>query len=130
MGNGVSIQCKKCDYSTTLFEGLGSRTQDFEVFRRELTKKENEIIDLIINNNNINKIFHYNVYTKCEKCGDLSTVPYVEINYDNNKVFKLDYECKLCKGKCNLISEEEVINSKCPICNYEHLQSVRNIFWD
>lgn len=130
MGKGVSIQCKRCDYSATLFEGIGSRTQDFEVFRRELTKKRNDSIDFILSKKDINNISYYNAYVRCDKCGNLATVPYVEINYDDNKTFKLEYSCEICKSKYKVISEDEIVNSKCPICNYEHLQNSRSIFWD
>ncbi|WP_291649834.1 hypothetical protein [Clostridium sp.] len=130
MGKGVSIKCKRCDYSATLFEGVGFRTQDFKVFRRELTKKRNDSIDFILSNKKIYNISYYNAYAKCNKCGNLATVPYVEINYDDNKIFKLEYSCEICKSKYKLVSEEEIVSSRCPICNYENLQNSRSIFWD
>ena len=130
MGKGVSIQCKRFEYSATLFEGVGFRTQDFEVFRRELTKKRNDSIDFILSRKKINNISYYNAYAKCDKCGNLTTVPYVEIKYEDNKIFKLEYSCEICKSKYKLVSEEEIVNSRCPICNYEYLQNSGSIFWD
>ena len=60
MGKGISIQCRKCGFSATLFEGLGSRTKEFENFRKSLNKKDNEFIEYILNKGTTKEIKHRN----------------------------------------------------------------------
>ena len=130
MGKGISIQCRKCGFSATLFEGLGSRTKEFENFRKSLNKKDNEFIEYILNKGTTKEIKHRNSYGKCNKCGDLSTINYVEIKYDENKSFTLEHKCHVCEGFYKAITMEELLNSNCPSCNYEKFDSFMMMDWD
>lgn len=130
LGKGVSIQCKKCGFSATLFEGLGKRSKNFELFRKSIPKKDNEFIDYILNKDNTNNIIYHDSYGKCNKCGDLTTINYVEIQYDVDKIFKLEHKCRYCEGTYNIVTLEEVLKSKCPKCGNEKLDSFGNIHWD
>lgn len=130
MGKGISIQCKKCEYSATIFEGLGSRTKEFEEFIKTLNEKDREFIDYILSKGTTNEVIYHNSYGKCDKCGDLSTVNYVEIHYGENKIFTLENNCHVCNGKYKTIELEEVLNSRCPRCHNEKFDSCMSMNWD
>lgn len=130
LGKGISIQCNKCSYSATVFEGLGSRTKDFEGFRKTFTEKDNELIDYILSKGTMEELIYHNSYGKCDRCGDLSTINYVEIHYDKDKVFILDNNCHVCEGRYKPITLEEVKNSNCPICNNEKFDSFMTMDWE
>lgn len=129
MGKGVSIECKKCGFSATLFEGLGNRSKDFESFRKNISKKDNEYIDYILSKGNTNNVIYHDSYGKCNKCGDLATINYVEIQYDCEKPFVLEHKCHSCEGYYNSIARDELLNSKCPVCHNEKFDSFMNIDW-
>lgn len=129
LGKGMSIQCKKCGFSATLFEGLGNQTKDFEIFRKTLNKKDNDFIDYILSKGTIKEIKYRDSYAKCNKCGDLATINYVEIKYDD-KCFILEHKCHICEGTYKAITMEDLINSKCPNCNYDKFDSYMMIDWD
>lgn len=130
LGKGVSIQCEKCGFSVTLFEGLGNRSKKFEDFRKRILKKDNEFIDYILNKENTNNIIYHDSYGKCNKCGDLTTINYIEIQYDVDKIFKLEHKCRSCEGTYNIVTLDEVLKSKCPKCHNEKLESFGNIHWE
>ena len=130
MGKGVSIQCKKCGYSATIFEGLGIRTKEFEEFIKTLNENDKDFINYIIGKGTIEEIIYHNAYGKCNKCGDLSTINYVKIKYDKDKIFKLENTCHMCEGIYEAITLEEVKNSSCPICANERFDSFMTIDWD
>lgn len=130
LGKGISIQCKKCGYSTTLFEGLGNRTKDFEGFRKRLNKNDNEYIDYILSKGTTKEINYHDSYGKCDKCGDLSTINYIEIHYNEYKTFNLKNKCHVCEGNYIPVNLEEVLNSNCPKCNNERIDSFMSMNWD
>ncbi|MDV4149338.1 hypothetical protein R0131_00660 [Clostridium sp. AL.422] len=130
MGKGISIQCKKCGYSATIFEGRGSRTKEFDSFIKILNKNDKEYIKYIVSKGTTEKIIYHNDYGKCNRCGDLSTINYVEIKYDKDKVFILDNKCHNCEGIYKPIKFHEVKFSSCPICNNEKFESFMYIDWD
>lgn len=130
MGKGMSIQCKKCGFSATLFEGLGNRTKDFENYRKTLNKKDNDFIEYILSKETVKEIKYKDSYAKCNKCGDLSTINYVEIKYDDNKCFTLEHKCHVCEGDYKAISTEELLKSNCPSCNTKKIDSFVNFDWD
>ena len=130
MGKGVSIQCKKCGYSATIFEGVGSRTKKLEEFIKTFNEKDKEFISYIISKGTTEEIIYNNAYGKCNRCGDLSTINYVRIKYDKNKIFTLENKCHVCEGKYETITLEEVKNSSCPICNNKKFNSFMTIDWD
>ena len=130
MGKGVSIQCKKCGFSATLFEGIGIRSKDFEIFRKNIAKEDNEFIDYILNKDSTNNIIYHNSYGRCNKCGGLATINYVEIQYDIEKRFILEQKCHKCEGRYDVITLGELLKSKCPTCHTEKFDSFVNIDWD
>lgn len=130
MGKGVSIQCKKCGFSATLFEGIGIRSKDFEIFRKNIAKEDNEFIDYILNKDSTNNIIYHNSYGRCNKCGCLATINYVEIQYDIEKRFILEQKCHKCEGRYEVITLGELLKSKCPTCHNEKFDSFVNIDWD
>lgn len=69
MGKGVSIQCKKCGYSATIFEGVGSRTKKLEEFIKTFNEKDKEFISYIISKGTTEEIIYNNAYGKCNRCG-------------------------------------------------------------
>lgn len=130
MGKGISIQCEKCGFSATLFEGLGYLTIEFENFRKNLNKKDNEAIDYILSKGTAKEIEYRDSYGKCDECGDLATINYVKIKYDDNKYFSLEHKCHICEGNYKAITMEELINSKCPSCNNEKFDNFTMMMWD
>ena len=130
LGKGVSIQCKKYGYSATIFEGVGSRTKKLEEFIKTFNEKDKEFISYIISKGTTEEIIYNNAYGKCNRCGDLSTINYVSIKYDKDKIFILENKCHVCEGKYETITLEEVKNSSCPICNNKKFNSFMTIDWD
>ena len=130
LGKGISIQCKKCGYSATIFEGLGSRTKVFEEFIKNFNEKDKEFINYIRSKGTIDEITYHNAYGKCNRCGDLSTMNYVKIKYNKDKIFTLDNKCRVCEGIYEPITLEDVKNSSCPICNNKKFNSFMTIDWD
>lgn len=130
LGKGISIQCNKCGYSATLFEGLGNRNKDFENFRKRLNKSDNEFIDYILSKGTTKEVIYHDSYGRCDKCGDLSTINYIKIHYDEDKIFNLEYKCHVCEGKYIPVNLEEVLNSNCPKCYNERFDSFMSMNWE
>ncbi len=130
LGKGISIECKKCGYSATIFEGLGSRTKEFEEYIKTFNENDKEFINYIISKGTIEEINYHNSYGKCNKCGDLSTINYVKIKYDKDKIFTLDNKCHECEGKYEVITLDEVKSSNCPTCSNKKFNSYMTLEWD
>ena len=130
LGKGVSIECKKCGYSATIFEGLGSRNYELDNFIKTLNDEDKEFLNYILSKGTTEEIIYHNAYGKCNKCGDLATINYLQVRYDNDKTFTLENNCHHCEGIYKPISLEEVKMSNCPICNNKKFDSFTTMDWD
>jgi DNA-directed RNA polymerase subunit RPC12/RpoP len=133
MGYGFELKCKECDYSQNFFLGIGMMYSELKnVVNQDNIKSKklrNNILD-IIDNHSVEKCSYSHQLYRCEKCGRLNRKFYVELHYDEGKVFKTEYNCVKCREPLKVVDTDYVEEISCPQCCNKKLYRDMEMLWD
>lgn len=133
MGYGFELKCKECDYSQNFFLGIGMMYSDLKnVVNEENIKSKKlrkDIMEITDNHSVEESTFSHELY-RCEKCGKLYRKFYVELHYDEEKVFKTEYHCVKCRETLKIVDVDKIENIACPKCHNRRLYRDMEMLWD
>jgi len=134
MGQGFELRCKSCDYSKDFFLGIGMMDSSLKVVNNgdniKNKKIRQELTDLI-NNHVITESHYGHEIFRCETCDELYRKFYVEVVYDEGKVYRSEYRCVRCGVELVRVGEEvEFGEVSCPGCKGKGLYVCGGMDWD
>ena len=132
MGNGITVSCTNCSYRNTFMLGVGMAYYSLRNVIDNITGRTAKTRILkILEHCKVNKTdFNHNLY-RCTRCDGLFECFLVELNYDDNQIYKTEFLCPTCDIPLEHIENEEGIKDfPCPSCKNKSLRAIEEICWD
>jgi DNA-directed RNA polymerase subunit RPC12/RpoP len=133
MGYGVELKCRECDYSEDFFLGVGMMYFPLRNAVNEenlkYKKLRRELMDIIDNHSVKESNYGHELY-RCEQCNKLYRRFYVELNYDEDRTYRTEYNCTKCRKPLTRLDEFKIEEIPCPKCGREGLYQDMVMLWD
>ena len=95
----------------------------------KIKKIRQELLD-IINNHNVTASNYGHELYRCERCDKLYREFYVELHYDEGKIYKTEYKCTKCRVQLKRLEEINLEEIPCPECHEKELWRDMEMMWD
>lgn len=130
MGTGKITRCKSCDDEQIYYLGIGMLFSDamniLDCFPQGAQKKITEIYRSFLLED---ETLEYAIY-ECEKCETTHSRLFLEITYDNGKVYAPAYKCSECRSNLRK-SKRKLTSYRCRKCAQHTLDETNEILnWD
>lgn len=129
MGEGITIECKSCDFVKTLWVGIGFMYSLLENVINQVSPKRREMVLDILHNKDVHEVEYAHKLFQCPICHNLESRFDFSIIYDDNKKYAPYFRCPECRIKLNPIQDRiEII--PCPSCGRKDLTQSTSLMWD
>lgn len=130
LGTGISVSCKKCNYTNQFLLGVGFYHSCFEKCIDCLhPKTRTKLLEHINEEKIIDYEFQHKLF-RCIKCSKLYSRPYMKVWFGTNDCsIETNINCS-CKGKGVEVGELDINDIPCPECNHNSLTETEHILWD
>ena len=129
MGEGITIECKSCDYKKSFTLGVGMMYASLENVISQVSPKRREDVLNIIHNEEVYEVNYQHKLFFCSHCHNLESRFDYFILYNNNKKYKPIFCCPECRKKLIPV-EEPIENIPCPKCGKKALTKFVSMMWD
>ena len=143
MGIGITALCQNCGYERDFKLGVGMAYSSLENVIYLVPKGRRErVLDILRNHKVIQRISWHRLF-QCQSCNRLYGKFYVRIEYDDNKVYELKFNCSKCKTELQVVDAVEILenmedeldeeglkNYPCPKCDITELSFHVSSLWD
>lgn len=143
MGSGIYALCQNCGYKRNFNLGVGMAYSSLENVIDLVPSKDRELVLDILRNHKVIQCAYWHRLFRCQSCNRLYGRFYVRIEYDNNKVYELKFNCSKCKTELQVVDAVEILenmedeldeeglkNYPCPKCGKTELSFHMDILWD
>jgi len=129
MGQGITIECKSCDYVETFYLGIGFMYSSLENVIELISPIRKENVLNILQCKDIHDVSYEHKLFVCPKCTRLMSRFDFSITYNDNQVYKPYFRCPECRKKLVPLTEP-IENKPCPKCGRKTLTQNMSIMLD
>ncbi len=129
MGQGITIDCKSCEYIKTLWVGIGFMYSSLEKVINQVSPKRREMVLDILHNKVVHEVGYKHKLFQCPNCHKLVSRFDFSIIYNDNKKYAPYFRCPECRVKLDPV-QEPIDNVPCPKCGRKDLTQFTTFMWD
>ena len=129
MGQGITIECKSCDYQESFTLGVGMRYFSLENVINLVDTNHRDKVLHILQNEKIIEINYQHKLFVCPHCNKIASRFDYIILYNDNKKSSPIFHCPECKTKM-VVVKEPIEKIPCPKCDRKTLIKSISMIWD
>jgi transcription elongation factor Elf1 len=129
MGDGITVECKSCDYQNNFILGVGMRYFSLEnVIDLVSPTSREEVLDLLQRQDVKDVRYEHKLFV-CPNCNNLAERFDFSISYDDGQTYSPYFRCPDCRTKLVQL-DKPIDNIRCPNCGEKTLIHYPSVLWD
>lgn len=129
MGQGITVECKSCDYQKSFTLGVGMMYSSLENVIGQVNPRQREMVLHILHNEEIHEIDYQHKLFACPNCHTLVERFNYYILFNDNKKCESEFHCPKCRTKLSPLGKP-IENVPCPKCGRKTLSKFMSMLWD